>query len=247
MHFEARADEYAAARPPYPPALWERLRALGLLQPGRIALDLGAGTGQATGPLVEAGLRVTAVEPGPRLAELLRAGHPDAEVIAARAEDLRVPAHSFDLVVAATSIHWMDLDVVLPKVHAALKPDGRFLIWRHVFGDPEERPTPFRKRVAEIVRARSRRDRRHGSAEDLAATRESLTDAGLFEVEEAATFPWDAELDTDQIGRLFATFSDWSDAEVRQAADAVNDLGGRVTEHYSSWLLILAPTRSKPA
>lgn len=154
MHFDARADEYAAARPPYPPALWERIRALGLLRPGRRALDLGAGAGEVTGHLLEAGLHVTAVEPGPHLAGLLHAAHPAADVVIARAEEAEVAPTSVDLVVAATSIHWMDIDVVLPKIHAWLRPKGRFVVWRNVFGDSAFEATPFRRRVAEIVAAR---------------------------------------------------------------------------------------------
>jgi hypothetical protein len=50
MHFEALAAKYARERPAYPPAL-DRLRELGLLQSGHPVLDLGVGTGQATGPL----------------------------------------------------------------------------------------------------------------------------------------------------------------------------------------------------
>ena len=241
MHFDDRADDYAAARPPYPPALWQRLRTLGLLRPGATALDLGAGTGQATEPLLEAGLRVTAVEPGRRLAAKLRSAHPTARLLVERAEDAEFSDAEFDLVVAATSIHWMDLDVVVPKIHACLKEDGRFLVWRHVFGDPRGRPTPFRDRVAEIVRARSATADARGSAEDLAATADRLTASGLFDVEESATFLWDIELNAEQVERLFGTFSDWSAREARQAASAADGLGGVVLEHYSSWLLVLAP------
>jgi 16S rRNA A1518/A1519 N6-dimethyltransferase RsmA/KsgA/DIM1 with predicted DNA glycosylase/AP lyase activity len=105
MHFEALADEYAAARPPYPRALWEAIRERGFLQAGHRALDLGAGTGQATGPLLTAGLHVASVEPGERLAEQLRTAFPAATVTIARAEDANLEAGSFDLAVAATSIH----------------------------------------------------------------------------------------------------------------------------------------------
>lgn len=241
MHFDARADIYAAARPPYPTALWEHLRGRGLLRPGAAALDLGAGTGQATGPLIEAGLRVTAVEPGPRLVAMLQVAHPMARVLVSRAEDVDVPDRAFDLVVAATAIHWMDLGVVVPKVHAALRDDGRFLVWRHVFGDPEGRPTPFRDRIAEIVRRRHAAHGARNDAEDLDATADRLTASGLFDVEDTATFPWSIAMDADQVGRLFRTFSDWSDREVGQAVDAVDELGGTVVEHYTSWLLVLAP------
>ena len=136
MHFEANAAVYGQARPPYPMALWNAVRDLGVLHPGHDAVDLGAGTGQATGPLLAAGLHVTAVEPGPQLADQIRAAHPAATVMGDRAETVTLPDRSFDLVVAATSIHWMDLDVVLPKVHRWLRPDGVFLVWRNVFGDP---------------------------------------------------------------------------------------------------------------
>lgn len=91
MHFDALADQYAEARPPYPPALWERLTSLGVLERGCHAADLGAGTGQATGPLLEAGLDVVAVEPGRELARRLRATHPDAQVVVSRAEDADLP------------------------------------------------------------------------------------------------------------------------------------------------------------
>ena len=247
MHFEASADDYAAARPPYPAGLWQRLRTLGLLRPGAAALDLGAGSGQATGPLLGAGLRVTAVEPGPRLATLVRAVHPAADVRVCRAEDIALAPSSFDLVVAATSIHWMDLDIVLPKIYTILIPSGRFAVWRNVFGDADASTTPFRARIAEIVAARRAPSRPGPPAEDLAATIESLTGSGLFEVTDASTYRWTLELDAAAVARLFRTFSDWSADEVEQAVDAVNDLGGTVTEHYSSWLVVLAPIERQSA
>ncbi|MEV5070162.1 class I SAM-dependent methyltransferase [Microbacterium sp. LMI12-1-1.1] len=241
MHFEASADDYAAARPPYPAGLWERLRTLGLLRPGATALDLGAGTGQATGPLLEAGLRVTAVEPGPRLAALLRAAHPAADVRVCRAEDVELAASAVDLVVAATSIHWMDLDVLLPKIYTILTPTGRLAVWRNVFGDADAPTTPFRARIAEIIAARRAPPRPGPPAEDIDATIEALTASGLFVEMDASTYRWTLEFDAAAIGRLFRTFSDWSAGEVEHAVEAANDLGGTVTEHYSSWLVVLAP------
>ncbi|QIG39687.1 class I SAM-dependent methyltransferase [Microbacterium sp. 4R-513] len=245
MHFDAIADDYSAARPPYPPELWARVRDTGLVGPGRRALDLGAGTGQATGPLLAMGPDVTAVEPGHRLAALLRARHPGAEVVVARAEDLTPADASFDLAVAATSIHWMDLDVVLPAVHRALTADGRFLVWRNVFGDAEAPVTPFRRRVSQIVERRGETVS-GGDPEDAAATAERLSRSGLFAVHEICQWRWSIALDSHEIDRLFRTFSNWSADEAREAADAVRELGGQVIEHYSSWLIELVPRRQPP-
>lgn len=243
-HFDGRAADYARARPLYPAALWERVQETGLLEPGRRAVDLGAGTGQATGPLLTAGLDVVAVEPGPNLAVLLQQSYPQARVVVATAEDVPLEADSFDLAVVATAVHWMDLGIVLPKVHRALREDGRLLVWRNVFGDPAAPTTPFRERVAEIVRRRPTPPR-PGDAEDAPATARSLTRSGLFRVEDMSGFRWDVQLDDDQVRLLFSTFSDWSPAEVNEAAAAVRELGGSVVEHYSSWLIIAEPHRPK--
>lgn len=243
QRFEANAEIYARARPPYPTALWDRIGELGLLRPGARALDLGAGTGQATGPIAAAGLHVTAVEPGPRLAAELRAAHPDVEVVVARAEDLNklpLSAASFDLAVAATSIHWMDLDLVMPILRRLLTPGGTLLVWRNVFGDPA-RSTPFRDHVAAIVRERKVPQRPGPDAEDPDVATDALTRSGMFFAQEVHHYRWSVELDEKQVHRLFITFSDWSAAEVEGAAAAVRSLGGRVLEHYGSWLIVLKP------
>lgn len=150
--------------PAYPAALWDRLGELGLLTPGSRALDLGAGTGQATGPLRAAGLEVVAVEPGSQLAQRLRDQHPGVEVIESRAEEVELEPMAYDLAVVATAIHWMDTDLLAPKVHRALQSDGRLAVWRNIFGDPEAPVTPFRQRVQEIL-AQTERPPRPGAGD----------------------------------------------------------------------------------
>jgi SAM-dependent methyltransferase len=240
MHFETHAAVYERARPPYPDALWSRIRELGVLQPGARAVDLGAGTGQATGPLLEAGLTVTAIEPGASLAAQLHERYPTATVQICRAEDAALPVDAFELAVAATSIHWMDLGIVLPKVRDALTDSGYLLVWRTAFGDPTV-STPFRERIEAIV-AERRGPQRPGPTElETDRWADALTADGLFSVDSIDHFRWSIRLDRQQVSDLFTTFSDWSVDEVSAAADAVADLGGSVTEHYVTSLIALHP------
>ncbi|WP_432509173.1 class I SAM-dependent methyltransferase [Kineococcus auxinigenes] len=238
-HFEAHAEVYERARPPYPAQLWTRLRELGLLAPGTRVLELGAGTGQATGQMIDAGARVLAVEPGAALAGRLRQRWPRAGVLVGTAEAAPLPAAAFELAVAATAVHWFDLGVVLPRVHRALVPGGCFAVWRTAFGDPSVPLTPFRERVARIT-ARRRQPPRPGPGElDTAAWVQRLTGSGHFSAGHVEHFAWAVELRTEQVRDLFTTFSDWDPAEVAQAADAVDELGGRVLEHYVTPLILL--------
>lgn len=243
LHFDSIAEVYERARPPYPDALWARLRELGALRSGSRALDLGAGTGQATGPLLRAGLDVTAVEPGPELASRLRANHPQATVIVARGEDAILPEANFDLAVAATSIHWMNLDLLLPRLHRSLVSEGWLAVWRTVYGDPNVR-TPFRHRVDAIVgrrpdstSAEHLSTAAHELDTDLLA--EQLVAGGYFEVHSTDLFSWSTTLDSIQVRDLFTSFSNWTLAEADEAAKAAAELGGTVEEHYLTPIVVL--------
>ncbi|WP_459643915.1 class I SAM-dependent methyltransferase [Kineococcus sp. NUM-3379] len=239
-HFEAHAETYERARPPYPAQLWSCLGRMGLLAPGAQVLELGAGTGQATGPMVTAGAEVLAVEPGAALAGRLRRRWPQVEVLIGTAEGVPLPVAGFDLAVAATSVHWFDLDVVLPKVHRALVPGGHFAVWRTAYGDPSVPPTPFRERVAQITDRRREPPRPPGPGElDTAAWVDRLTCSGHFRTSRVEHFTWAVELSTEQVRDLFTTFSNWNAAEVAEAARAVEELGGQVLEHYVTPLIVL--------
>jgi SAM-dependent methyltransferase len=240
MHFERMAAEYATSRPPYPPDLYRVLLSEGVVGPGTRVLEVGAGSGLATRELVRLGSEVVAVEPGRDLTNLLEIEVPQASVVVARLEDAVLLDGSFDSVVAATSMHWIDLATGLPKLHAALRARGWLAVWRHQFGD-DSVDTEFRSRIKDIVGARAVDhlvDRRAN-----ASTMEELSTGGWFEPVRTQQWRWSIELDSDRVRRLFRTFSDWTDAEVEVAARAADELGGVVTEHYRTVMHLLRKSR----
>jgi SAM-dependent methyltransferase len=129
--FNEVADLYERARPLYPQELVEDLFTLTGIQPGHRVLEIGSGTGQITVPLAARGLRITALEPGRKLAAIARgklASYPLVQVIECRFEDYQLPPEAFDLVVAATAWHWLDPTIRVAKSGAALKADGYLAI-----------------------------------------------------------------------------------------------------------------------
>lgn len=122
-NFGSVAARYAALRPAYPPALFafmlDRLEG-----PRSHAVDLGAGSGQATFALGEHFERVSAVEPDGRM--LAHFAMPGAVKVNLPAEEANFPPASIDAVIAATSFHWMDQERICASVAQWLRPGGVF-------------------------------------------------------------------------------------------------------------------------
>jgi SAM-dependent methyltransferase len=230
------AEDYASARPPYPGVIFDVLRSKGAIGPGRRVLEVGAGAGLATRELVASGSQVVAVEPGRDLSALLQEAVPDAQIVCSTIEDASLPPEAFDSVVAATSMHWVDLSVGLPKLHSAVRSGGMLAAFRTIFGDVTVH-TEFRERVKQIVAAREQLSDR--LSPEARPTMAELSAGGHFEPVRSERWRWSIDLTADQVTRLFSTFSDWTDEEVRAIRAAADDCGGIVTEHYESVLHLL--------
>ncbi|TWB46866.1 methyltransferase family protein [Nitrospirillum viridazoti] len=96
----------------------------------RVALDLGCHGGEVAQALaaVPSIAQVVATDLSPRFAAEAAQRMPGLPTVAADEEFLPFAEGSFDLVVSALSLHWVnDLPGALIQVRRALKPDGLFL------------------------------------------------------------------------------------------------------------------------
>ena len=135
---------YDRVRPTYPDELFADLVAITGIHKGSAVLEVGCGTGQATGSLAALGFSVTAVEPGPGMANLARqrmSGFDNVGVETSTFEDWDDRGRRFDLLVAAASWHWVDPAVGWPKAHGVLVPGGWMALIGYVVvrrpGEPE--------------------------------------------------------------------------------------------------------------
>jgi SAM-dependent methyltransferase len=124
------AEGYAYARPPVHP------RVIGLLaehlkiaRPVGRALDVGCGAGRSTAALRPIARITIGLEPERVMLTHCRAVAPQASFAVGLAEALPFERHSFDLITAAGSLNYVDLDRFLPEAARVLTLDGTLAIY----------------------------------------------------------------------------------------------------------------------
>jgi SAM-dependent methyltransferase len=154
--FETSGERYERGRPDYPEEAIDLLLAE-LGRPARV-LDVGAGTGKLTRPLLARRLEVIAVEPAAAMRETLERTAPGATVHAAQADALPLEDGAVDAVVAGQAFHWFATAAALAEFARVLAPGGRLgLVWnRRDLGQPLQRTlgalmAPYRREAPDYA------------------------------------------------------------------------------------------------
>lgn len=137
--FAPTTDLYERIRPEYPALAIDILVRELRITPGRVVVDVGAGTGKLTRALVPSGATLIAVEPLAQMRERLAAEVPRAVPFAGTAEHMALRDASAHAIVAAQAFHWFDGEKALAEFHRVLAPAGRLgLVW-----NVRDRRTPW--------------------------------------------------------------------------------------------------------
>ena len=123
--FGSVVEHYDAARPSYPPALYE---ALGPLR-GRLVLDAGTGTGIAARELCARGARVIAVDLSRTMLDRARVRVPTLAAMEADGAAFPLLGASVDVVCFAQSWHWMPEGQRVHEVARVLPAGGLWAAW----------------------------------------------------------------------------------------------------------------------
>ena len=224
--FDTAAELFARARPHYAP---DAVRWL-VPATAHTALDLGAGTGLLTEPLVTRGLQVVAVDTSDAMLDQLRAQLPTVDARSGSAEDTGLPDDSVDVVVIGAALHWFERPAADREIARVLRPRGVV----GIFGNQRDQSVGWVAALNELLDKRFA-DRPRPS-EPTALPPLSPT---FFTATDRATFPHRQTLDADRLVDLVASRSyvivlsedereDLLD-EVRHLAYTHPDLTGRET------------------
>jgi SAM-dependent methyltransferase len=195
--FGSIASDYDRLRPSPAPEAVDWMVPAGC----QIAVDLAAGTGKLTRQLATRVPHVVAVEPDPRMREVLAVRSPEVTVLAGTGEQIPLEDAGADALFVASAWHWLDLDRAVPEIARVLADGGRLgVCWTS------------RDRGVEWVRDLDRGPDDppwDGAAErdHRAVRRRSLDELPGFGAAQGANFGYDRRMALEDIVAMVATYS----------------------------------------
>lgn len=228
---------YDRIRPGYPDALIDDVITLsGIQENGRI-LEIGCGTGQATLQFASRGYSMDCIDIGSDLVAIASdklGGYSKVRVVVSSFEDWDSGGKLYDLIIAATSFHWINPDVAYVKSSSLLKSSGALA----VFSNTHVRKNDgFFAEVQNIYRTFV------PSVTGLAAEAADIQPE-FFTEPVIRHYSWSVEYTTEQYLDLLSTYSDHislpeidRNALFAGIAGLINDkYDGRVLKNYESVL-----------
>jgi SAM-dependent methyltransferase len=132
VDFGRTASDYSRHRAGFPDELFDRLKRVGICQPGKRVLDLGTGTGSLARGFAKRGCQVVALDPAPELLDEARRIDEREDVrieyVVGKAERTQREDQSFDVVMVGQAWRWFDRPLAMREVKRVLRPGGWLLI-----------------------------------------------------------------------------------------------------------------------
>jgi len=255
LSFGSVAALYDSARPDYPERLIDAVLEYAQLPDEARALEIGAGTGQATAQFAWRGLNVHALEPSREMVELMldRFDGTDLNVTVTETalESAELEPAAYELVYCATAWHWLEPRLRWEIVAKALRPGGTLAVLFHV---PMWRETVLRPELDELYRQSGAPLDKMGPMllESIPTVKAfgadwvaDQPDPELFGDMRAIALNWAVELPAAQYVELLGTYGDHIglDADVRRRlfdgiVELIDGAGGLIEVRYSTFLLL---------
>ncbi|MEM8779911.1 MAG: class I SAM-dependent methyltransferase, partial [Cyanobacteria bacterium P01_G01_bin.49] len=131
--YSPAAQAYNKVRPHYPQNLIDRVVKLANITANTRILEVGCGPGIATVSFAQLGCSILCLEPNADFCKLAQENcqsYPNVTIQNTSFEEWELKDQKFDIVLAATSFHWIPPEIGYPKAADSLKDKGYLiLLW----------------------------------------------------------------------------------------------------------------------
>jgi len=125
--FDTIPEQFDKYRPRYIAELFATLVEYAEIGPGKVVLELGPGTGQATDPILNTGCDYNAIELGENLFEMMKHKYSQYSNFNILNDDFITHdfvSQKFDMIYSAATIQWIPEEIAFSKTFDLLKPGG---------------------------------------------------------------------------------------------------------------------------
>ena len=243
--FNQSAEIYDRIRPGYPAELIDDIISLsGIPDQGRI-LEIGCATGKATEPFADRGYSMDCLDIGAELASVAVskfAKNDKVNVLIHSFEEWDPGDNQFDLVIAATSFHWLDPQIAYVKCAEVLKPGGALAAYSNTHIRLKEgffaRVQPVYRACAPSIFGKPVHPEKKGDIDHVGKE--------LFEEPVNLEYLWSQKYSAEEYIQLLQTYSDHillPDSEQQALFEGIVELlnsefGGSFTKHYKAVLTL---------
>ena len=222
------ADAYNRTRPRYPQELINRTVELAKISKNTQILEIGCGPGTATTEFAKLGCSMVCLEPSREACDLAREncqGFANVEIINTTFEEWELQPNRFDIVLAATSFHWVSPELGYPKLEQILKDDGNLIL----LSNKEPQPSYEVYQILDEVYQKhapslSRYEDRGTHERILRGLGENVVKSGLFRDLVFECMECDRTYSIDDYLTLLSTLSPYIVLDSQKRGDLFNDL-----------------------
>ena len=238
--YSPAAEAYNKARPHYPEALIQKVVEVARLSADSKILEVGCGPATATVAFAPLGCSMVCLEPNPdffRLAQQNCQAYPKVEIQNTSFEEWTAEVEKFDVVLAASSFHWISPEVGYPKAVHVLKENGSLiLLWNKELQPSYEVYQSLSEIYQQYAPALDRYENRETQEEILRELGQMALDSGQFKDLVAGTMVSEVTYSIDEYLMLLNTYSPYLKLDPQCKDDLFAGLRNSIEHNFGSSL-----------
>lgn len=222
--FNMKPDQYEKSRPKYPEDIFKEISRFKRIDEGTEILEIGCGTGIATGLFAGSNANILCTDIGDELISIAKEkfrAMKNISFLTGEYESLEIN-RKFDLIYSATAYHWIKQPEGDLKTINLLKKDGIFAVFRYIHTNREEGYFKESQQIYAI----------YFPEQTPKIESRELISRERFDIIHRKEYPWSVVYSSKEYISLISTFSDHLSLKENKRKKLFSELKTLIDTHY---------------